>query len=236
MTLIPADIQQQIHDVLAGLEIPVKLLVFTQGEGGAIECDLCSETRQLVEEVSQQSDKLSVEVLDFVRDAELAEAYQIDKIPAIAVLRGGEEPKDYGIRLYGIPSGYEFSSLIEDILLVSRGKTELKHQTLQELAKIDRPVRIQVFVAPTCPYCPKAVVLAHQLAMASEWITADIVESMEFPHLANRYQVYGVQRTVINDVIHLEGALPEAARLPELMTVLNEQQMQQLQVGMLKPE
>jgi predicted DsbA family dithiol-disulfide isomerase len=57
------------------------------------------------------------------------------------------------------------------------------------------------------------------MAMASEWITADMVESMEFPHLANRYQVHGVPRSVINDVIHVEGAVPESALLSKLLTV-----------------
>ncbi len=219
MAMIPADVQQQVRDVLSEMEAPVKLLVFTQGEGGALECEMCSETRQLIEEVAAESNKLSVEVRDFVGDKELAEAYQIDKIPAVAVIRGGPEPKDYGIRLYGMPSGYEFSSLMEDILLVSHGKTTLSSLTLQAVGKIEKPVRIQVFVTPTCPYCPKAVVLAHQMAMASEWITADMVESMEFPHLANRYQVYGVPRTVINDTVFVEGAVPEAALLSKLLTV-----------------
>jgi predicted DsbA family dithiol-disulfide isomerase len=82
-------------------------------------------------------------------------------------------------------------------------------------------VQIQVFVTPTCPYCPRAVILAHALAMASEHVTAAMVEATEFPQLANRYQVYGVPRTVINDVIHVEGAVPESALIQKLMGVLN---------------
>lgn len=72
------------------------------------------------------------------------------------------------------------------------------------------------------------MVLAHKLAMASEWITSDMVEAIEFPHLANKYQVYGVPRTVINEVIHIEGAVPENMLLPELMKVLDEKQMEKL--------
>jgi predicted DsbA family dithiol-disulfide isomerase len=72
------------------------------------------------------------------------------------------------------------------------------------------------------------VVLAHKLAMASDQIRADMVEATEFPHLANKYQVYGVPRTVINEVIHIEGAVPENALLEELMVVMDEQKMEQL--------
>ena len=63
--------------------------------------------------------------------------------------------------------------------------------------------------------------LAHRMAMESEWITADMVEATEFPHLANKYQVYGVPRTVINETIHIEGAVAEARLVNELMQALN---------------
>ena len=73
------------------------------------------------------------------------------------------------------------------------------------------------------------MVLAHNLALASEWIQADMIEASEFPHLANKYQVYGVPRTVINEVIHLEGAYPEEMLLPELMQVMDENALSRLQ-------
>jgi predicted DsbA family dithiol-disulfide isomerase len=64
--------------------------------------------------------------------------------------------------------------------------------------------------------------------MASDLISASMVEANEFPHLSNKYQVYGVPRTVIEDVIHVEGAMPEAMLVEELMKVLNPDTMQQL--------
>ena len=72
------------------------------------------------------------------------------------------------------------------------------------------------------------MVLAHKLAMASEWITSDCVEANEFPHLANKYDVYGVPRIVINEVIQIEGAVPEEVMLDELMQVMDEQKMKEL--------
>jgi glutaredoxin-like protein len=161
-------------------------------------------------------------VRDFVGDAEVVETYGIDKVPAVAIVRDGETPTDYGIRLYGIPSGYEFSTLIEDIVMVSRGDPGLTPQTLAELEKLNGPVNIQVFVTPTCPYCPRAVLLAHKLAMASGYVKAAMVEATEFPHLANRYQVYGVPRTVINEDVHIEGAVPESMLIAKLMDSLSQ--------------
>lgn len=227
MSLLNDQIEAQLREAFAALQHPVKVVFFTQGND-VPECDYCAETRQLLTEVTALSDQLTLEMHDFVAEADLARQYGIDKIPAAAIVLGGPQEKDYGIRLYGIPSGYEFSTLVEDLLMVSQQKSTLNAKTLEQLKQLTRPVNIQVFVTPTCPYCPRAVVLAHQLAMASDHITASMVEASEFPQLANKYQVYGVPRTVIDDVIHVEGAVPEAMLITELMKVLDKNEMQQL--------
>jgi glutaredoxin-like protein len=136
----------------------------------------------------------------------------VDKIPAVAVI--GED--DYGIRFYGIPSGYEFTSLLESIRIAAAGQPDLGEETVEFLSSLSAPVHMQVFVTPTCPYCPQAVVLAHKMAAASPLVRADMVEAQEFPHLATKYQVMGVPRTVINETTHVEGAAPESMVLGKL--------------------
>ena len=194
------------------LKNPVKLVLFTQ----TIACDFCEQTEQIAQEVAGLSDKISVEVHNFVNDKNVADQYGVEKIPALAVV--GE--KDYGIRFFGIPAGYEFSSLVEDIMMVSSGDSGLSPDTKKAIAEIDDSVHIQVFVTPTCPYCPAAVLLAHKLAMESEHIRGDMVEATEFPHLAQKYNVMGVPRSVINETTHVEGAVPEAMLVSQLMEAL----------------
>ena len=197
----------------------VKLVMFTQ----TVECQYCGETRQIVEEIAGLSDKITAEILDFMTDKATAELYGVDKIPAIAMLRveDGEE-KDYGIRFYGIPSGYEFTTVIEDIIDVSNGESGLQPQTREAIAEVNEPVHLQVFITPTCPYCTQAVRLAHKLAIESDLITADMVEAIEFPHLSNKYHVHGVPRTVINETVHQEGAVPEPMLLAKLLEAVKE--------------
>jgi glutaredoxin-like protein len=146
MPLLNDKIQVEVRKTLAGMAGPVKLVVFTQ-EAEALECEMCAETRALVEEIAAlaPAGKLSVEVHDFVAEKAAADAYQVDKIPAIAIVGA----KDYGIRYYGIPSGYEFSSLMDDILTVSKGESGLAAATKAAIAKISQPVHIQVYVTPT---------------------------------------------------------------------------------------
>ena len=212
MTLLQESDRKILQEKFAELAKPVKLVVFTQ----EMECQYCKETRQLAEEVAELSDMISLEVYDFVKHQEIAEQYNVDKIPATIIMLGGDTPKDYGIRFFGIPSGYEFSSIIEDIMMVGSGETGLGAEMKAWAAALESPVHMQVFVTPTCPYCPRAVLMGHQLAMESEMITADMVEAIEFPHLSNKYSVQGVPRTVINENIHMEGAAPEPMLLTKL--------------------
>jgi glutaredoxin-like protein len=176
----------------------------------------------LVEEIAAISDQVESEVYDFVADESRAQALGVDKIPAIAVLRneaGGV--RDYGVRFYGIPAGYEFVSLLHAIKVVAAGKADLKAETLEALSRINEPVHIQVFVTPTCPYCQHSVMLAHQMAVAGSNVQAAMVEAQEFPQLAIRYKVMGVPRTVINETVHVEGAAPEATILAKLQEALS---------------
>lgn len=207
--LIQEKDRKVIREMFAeGLQGPVKLVVFTEGVlqlSGAAPCPYCKQTVQLVEEVAGLSDQLSVEVVNFYTDKEKVAEYGIARIPAVAIV-GAE---DYGVRYYGIPAGYEFTAFIEDIMDVSKGTTDLAPETKEMLARIDKPMHIQVFVTPTCPYCPPAVRFAHKLAIENPNIKADMVESQEFPELASHYNVFGVPRTVINEDYYFEGAMPE---------------------------
>jgi glutaredoxin-like protein len=145
MALLREEDRQQLIKEFEALKDPVKLLMFTQ----EIECEYCRETRMIAEEVAELSDAISVETYNFVTDTEVADQYGIDKIPAMAILRDGDEPKDYGIRYYGIPSGYEFSSLIEDVMMISQGESGLSEATKKQVAALTKPVHFQVFVTPT---------------------------------------------------------------------------------------
>ncbi len=204
MAFITGENEKTVRDMLGKLPRKVKILYFTQ----ELECQYCRETHQLLEEIRDlSSGNVELEVYNFVNDKEVVEKYKVDKIPAIVML--DENGKDYGIRYYGIPSGYEFGSLLEDIQEVAKGKPALSEESIKLIQQIDKPLRIQVFVTPTCPYCPTAVLLAHKLAMVNDNITADMVEATEFPHLSMKYNVRGVPRTMVGETYAIEGALPE---------------------------
>ena len=188
------------------LESDVNLMLFYDSPA---RCELCAQTRDLVKEVASLSTKIKVAEYDIGSAQKEAKFLGIDKTPAIVI--GGK--KLYNVVYYGIPAGYEFSSLLEDIIDASRGATRLSQITKERLKEVKTPVEIKVFVTPTCPYCPKAVRIAHQFAMENNMIKGHMIEATEFMELAQRYSVMGVPKIVINDDLSFEGAYPEDAFL-----------------------
>jgi glutaredoxin-like protein len=223
MALISPEDQHTLRKLFEGLEGDVTITNFTQRESllsvPGQECDYCKETRELLEEVTALSEKLHLDTKDFVRDTQAADRLGVTRIPAF-VLHGRAKGK---VRYFGIPAGYEFSTLIEDILDVSRGTTNLSDITREVLATVDQDLHIQVFATPTCPYCPRAARVAHKLAIENEHITADVVEISEFMEMAQRYRVQGVPKTVVNERIEIVGALPEPRFMQQVFAALDKE-------------
>jgi glutaredoxin-like protein len=210
MSLIPDEHKDHIRNQLAeSLINPVRIIMFTQ----EMECRFCAETKQLLIELAALSDKINVEVHDFVADAQLAQQYGVDKIPALIIM--GE--KDYHIRFYGLPYGYEFQTLLEDLRTVSSGKTDLSEETKARLREIKTPVNIKVFTTLTCPHCPPAAVLAHKFAMENDLITAEVIDASEFTQLAIKYMVMATPKTIINEKTEFIGAIPENLFLDQVL-------------------
>ncbi len=201
MSLISEKDTQYLRDEFAKLDNEVRLVLFTKED----KCPTCDDTRTLLEETANLSDKLEFVVYDLTRDKEKATVYKVDGAPTVVV----EGKTDYGIRFRGTPSGYEFSSLVEDIIDVGSGNTSLSPETKNVLSRLKGPVHIQVFVTPSCPYCPRAVRTAHMMAMESDNVTADMVMANEFPELSSHYNVMAVPKIVLNEDLSFEGAIPE---------------------------
>jgi alkyl hydroperoxide reductase subunit AhpF len=144
--LLNDDIIEQIREVFDGLNNPVHIMFFGSKEG----CPYCDDTRQLIEEVTALSDLMSLEIYDMEADGDLAAKYNVDKAPGVVIAaKEGDQITDFGVRLSGIPSGHEFTSLIQDILLVSNRDSGLNPQTRDFLKGLDKPILLQVFVTPT---------------------------------------------------------------------------------------
>ena len=169
------------------------------------ECRYCAQTQELIEELTALSPKLRLEVYDFYSQAEEREKYGVERIPAIVL---GDEG-NARMRFYGIPMGYEFATIVQDIKTLSRGVSPLSMDTRKKLRKVNQPVHIRVFVTPSCGYCPEVAKLAHAVALENPLIFADVIEVEEFPPLAQMYGVRSVPKTVIGTESMLARVLPQ---------------------------
>jgi alkyl hydroperoxide reductase subunit AhpF len=144
--LAPQD-QQKLREAFNEMTRPVRLRFFTQSIG----CETCEQTKQILDELPPLSDKISIEELNVVLEKDAAVEYGFDRAPAIAVLGqdGAGQWLDARIRFLGAPSGYEFVSLIQAVLLVGGRESNLTAETRQRLANVDRPIALQVFTTPT---------------------------------------------------------------------------------------
>jgi glutaredoxin-like protein len=218
--LLNNEIIDQIKQLFdAQINFPVELIYFTN----EVDCETCAETHQLLEEISSLSDKIRLRNYDIDKHHNLANQYHIQLTPGL-VIAGNDKDRilDYGIRLLGTPSGYEFTSLLQAIIFVSKRDSGLKTTIREQLRNLKKSVQLQVFVTPTWPYCPQAVTLAHQMAMESPMIQAEMIEANEFYELAMRYNVSGVPHTIINDgsgVIF--GAVPDDYLLREVIQAIS---------------
>jgi glutaredoxin-like protein len=202
MLLSPAD-RAAVSAQLAPITRPVTLLLFTQTFGAPESADVA---KRILNELASLHDQIVVEDVNFVLEKERAAQFGVEQIPTIVVLADGADTR---IRFLGAPAGYEFMSLVDAVIVAGTGESGLTADSKTLISQVSAPLDIHVFVTPTCPHCPRAVTLAHRMAIESPHVRATCVEATEFLDLSRRFRVTGVPKTVVNGDTEILGALPE---------------------------
>lgn len=216
MELLSKEDREYLQNLFKNFQNDINMVFFATDNDK--KCEQCDNIRQILQELGSLSDRIKITEHSFENDKDKAEAMEVEMSPAL-VLMGD---KYTGVKYYGVPSGYEFSSLIEDMNDIGTGQSGLDDDVLEKLKKINKPVHLKVFVTPTCPYCPAAVRVAHKFAMHNEHIKADMIESYEFDEIAAKYNVHGVPKVVVNEDHSFEGALPDDKYLDEILKAIGE--------------
>ena len=211
MGLLSASDAEHVGRLLREMPREVTLRFYTQ----RLDCEGCLDTGRILDELAGLSEKVKLDKLNALTDTGFREADAVEFVPTIIVNGSNDR-----VRFCGTPSGYEFSTLLTLITDAGSGTTAGGPDVEGLVAALDRDLRIRVFVTPTCPHCPRAAVAAARLAAASPRIRAEIVEAGEFPELSMRYSVQGVPRTVIEDRLFFEGAVPETVLAKALSAAL----------------
>jgi glutaredoxin-like protein len=219
MPLLTDRMRTELRDIFASrLDRPVelRLVVSAQATGRDREgCLSCETARELIEDiVAAAPDRLTLSVIDLDADVRDPRAEGVTDTPTLLVAEPGQPGR---IRYQGLPSGYEFATVIDAVERVSAADPGIKPANAARLEKLGAPVEIMVFVTPSCPYCPAAATLAQRLALATPNVTAVTVEATEFPELSDRHNVSGVPRIVVNGGGAFVGAMPEDRYVGEVV-------------------
>lgn len=197
------EVANQLRTVLSELKDDVTLAFFTSQE----ECISCEETKALLTEVEELSDKIYLKHYDIDKDYILAKEYNIEMVPSFVLL--DHSGQNHGVKFNGIPAGHEINSFIPALLEMGNAyKEEVPKDLLNRINAIEKPVNIKVFVTLSCPHCPGAVQKAHKLAMMNVNIEGEMVEAQTFQELSHRFNVSSVPKIVINDSVELVGNQP----------------------------
>jgi glutaredoxin-like protein len=203
MALLSTVDAEQVKKLFGTLTKDVNIRLYTQ----KLNCPGCADTELILAELALLSERLKIEVLNALTEPERKATDSVDLVPAILISDGTHNRT----RLYGTPSGYEFTTLLTAVMDAGSESESLEQPTLDFLAGLRSDLHFRVFVTPTCPYCPRAAVLALRMAQKSPRVRADVIEANEFPEISMKYRVQGVPRTVVNERFVAEGAMPEAA-------------------------
>lgn len=192
--------REQVREMFNELTNDVTLHLFIKDHN----CLYCNDVKDMAEQVAELSDKVKVNEHKGSLDAEIAKDMGVEHTPAIVI--HGKKP--YNVKFYGIPAGHEFGSLIGTIIDASNGTAPLPTDIVEDIASIEKPIHIKVFVTPQCPYCPNMSRLSNQAAIINPLISSETIESLEFQELTNKYEVFGVPKTILNETVTIEGLSP----------------------------
>jgi thioredoxin reductase (NADPH) len=197
----------QLKATFEKLPNDIPLLLFTaKGHEDAFT----QANRQVIRAFRELSDKITLREHDL--DHELAQKYNITSSPTLLIA-----PERYSIRWLGAPMGEEARTLLETLILVGLGQSNLSEQSLKVVKKIDSPRNVKVFVSPTCPYCPQEAVNAVKAAIEMPGnVSLEIIDIQCEPELANQYAAQSVPQAFANDVLIGQGAQPEEVFISSL--------------------
>ena len=194
------------------LKRKVELLYFTDQEN---ESDYSQQTKELLEELVSLNNRLSL-VIENCRDKKSMESEKLNLCPSIKI----KSDRSGFMNFYGVPAGYEFTSLIEAINDMGSDNLSLSKDIIEDLKQIDEPVDIKVFITHSCPFCPGAVRNAHTFSLVNDNIKGSMVDANYFDELSRKNQVSSVPHIVINDKVSFTGKMSPRVFLDKIKEAL----------------
>jgi len=200
--------KELIQNEMRKLKNKITLKLFTdfktQKDGlKSRKCLACNSTFYLLNTLAENSDgKLEIEELSSEENEDIAEKYNVKRIPTILFLDANNREV---IRYTAEPSGAELVPFIKSLQYFSGVSSFYKDAIISNLKKISKS-NIDLFITHTCPYCPQVVPIVNFFAILSKGkIKVNIIDINANQDIAMKYQIQGVPHTMINEKEHIYG-------------------------------
>ncbi len=207
-----AETWAQLPDYFENLPEAIRLHVWGDGQASPAE----GEAIKLARMLDERFDKIDHRVLP----RRINYAYY----PVIGIFRMEEDVAvDYGLRIIGLPAGYQLTSLIAAIQCVAfRGATS-EATTRIQLSRLSSPVDIEILTSAEDQQGPQLAQIAFNMAVFSPLIRTFVVMADSYPDALVRYSVNELPHTVINGRIHVEGIVDEKVLLQHIAAAVRSQ-------------
>lgn len=207
--LLPDETRKVLSDTFKQLRNPVEIEAYIDGES----TEFNKAASMLLTAIAGLTDKIKLDI--YTLDSEKANQKGITRSPTILI-----DPGKLKVSYVGAPVGEEGRTLIMAIILASNNGTLFSEPSLKRLLDLKEPRHIQVFVSPTCPYCPQHALVAISAAIAlPDLISVEIIEMYENRDYMDKYHIISVPFTAINDVPIGGGVRPPETFVEEILSV-----------------
>jgi hypothetical protein len=144
---VRGQLRERFSQELSG---PVQLTLYTKPGSGrlilpsGLGCETCADARELADELvaAAPPDLVRLRVVDVTTD----DAGDVADVPTLTVGVPGEPAR---ISWKGLPSGFEFATVVDAVERASSGDLGLSAQTVEALENVTEPVEVMVFATPT---------------------------------------------------------------------------------------
>lgn len=208
--VITEDVKKVLKETFKGLQNNVLVELFISGER---DDQFSNFTLELLRTMSSLTKKIELKVYE--KGDQVAKKRGIFRTPSIFIA-----PEKYKISFFGSPLGEEARTLIMTLLAVSTESTIFSDDALRRLFELKDPRNIQIFVSPTCPYCPQQALYAVSAAIARpDIISTEIIEMYENKDYIDKYHIITVPFTVVNDIPIGTGVKPDVIFVEEIISL-----------------
>ena len=181
-------IKQQLKQYLSNLKEEVQLVVSLD------ESKASNDIQSLANEIAELSDLVTV-----TRDDSAS-----TRRPVMTVTN---PKKGTQLRFAGLPMGHEFTSLVLALLHSGGHPIKLEAATIEQIAKLDKKLDVEIFISLSCQNCPDVVQAFNMMSAINPDIRTTMIDGALFQDEVKSRDIMAVPSVFVNGELFGQGRM-----------------------------